>query len=90
VFSPFGREFVINIAHNMAQIQRGHENIFFFNTPVSLFPVGRIFGQITQKRPLKNFLGRKKLDAVKLKKLAKCDRKETGKIFSQLFRGETM
>jgi hypothetical protein len=44
-------------------------------------PDGRIFGQITQKRPPKNIHGRKKLEAVKWQNLAKSGRKEAGKHF---------
>jgi hypothetical protein len=42
----------------------------------SLLPDGRIFGQITQKRPQKIVYGRKKLEAVKCQNLAKSGRKE--------------
>jgi hypothetical protein len=42
---------------------------------------GRIFGQITQKRPHKIVPGRKKLEAVKWENLAKSDRKEAGNYF---------
>jgi hypothetical protein len=45
----------------------------------ALLPDGRIFGQITQKRPPKNVHGRKKLEAVKLQNLDKSDRKEARK-----------
>jgi hypothetical protein len=47
----------------------------------SLLPDGRIFGQITQKRPQKIIHGRKKLEAVKWQNLAKSGRKEAGKYF---------
>jgi hypothetical protein len=50
-----------------------------------LLPDGRIFGQITQKRPQKIGHGRKKLEAVKWHNLAKSGRKEAGKFFLQLF-----
>jgi hypothetical protein len=49
--------------------------------PFSLLPDGRIFGQITQKRPQKIVHGRKKLEAVKCQNLAKSGRKEAGKYF---------
>jgi hypothetical protein len=44
-------------------------------------PDGRIFGQITQKRPQKIVHGREKLEAVKWQNLAKSGRKEAGKYF---------
>jgi hypothetical protein len=44
-------------------------------------PDGRIFGQITQKRPQKIVYGWKKLEAVKFQNLAKNSRKEAGKYF---------
>jgi hypothetical protein len=44
-------------------------------------PDGRIFGQITQKRPQKIVLGRKKMEAVKWQNLTKSGRKEAGKYF---------
>jgi hypothetical protein len=47
----------------------------------ALVPDGRIFGQITQKRPQKIVHGRKKLEAVKWQNLAKSGRKEAGKYF---------
>jgi hypothetical protein len=47
----------------------------------SLVPDGRIFGQITQKRPQKIVHGRKKLEAVKWQNLEKSGRKEAGKYF---------
>jgi hypothetical protein len=48
---------------------------------VTLVPDGRIFGQITQKRPQKIVYGRKKLEAEKRQNLAKSSRKEAGKYF---------
>jgi hypothetical protein len=45
-------------------------------------PDGRIFGQISQKRPQKIVHGRKKLEAEKLQNLAKRSRKEAGKYFT--------
>jgi hypothetical protein len=50
-------------------------------TQKTLLPDGRIFSQITQKRPQKNVHGRKKLEAVKLQNLDKSSRKEAGKYF---------
>jgi hypothetical protein len=47
----------------------------------TLVPDGRIFGQITQKRPQKIIYGRKKLEAVKWQNLAKSSRKEAEKYF---------
>jgi hypothetical protein len=44
-------------------------------------PDGRIFGQITQKRPQKIVHGRKNLEAGKWQNLAKNGRKEAGKYF---------
>jgi hypothetical protein len=44
-------------------------------------PYGRIFGQITQKRPQKIIHGQKKLEAGKWQNLAKSGRKEAGKYF---------
>jgi hypothetical protein len=44
-------------------------------------PDGRIFGQITQKRPPKNVHGLKNLEAVKLQNFEKSGRKEAGKYF---------
>jgi hypothetical protein len=44
-------------------------------------PDGRIFGQITQKRPQKILHGRKKFEAVKWQILANNDRKQAGKYF---------
>jgi hypothetical protein len=46
-----------------------------------LLPDGQISGQITQKRPPKNFHGRKKLEAVKWQNLAISGRKQAGKYF---------
>jgi hypothetical protein len=46
-------------------------------------PDGRIFGQITQKRPQKIVHDRKKLEAVKWQNLAKSGRKEAGKHFDK-------
>jgi hypothetical protein len=46
-------------------------------------PDGRIFGQITQKRPQKIVHGRKKLEAGKWLNLAKSGRKEAGKYFDK-------
>jgi hypothetical protein len=51
----------------------------------SPLPDGRIFGQITQKRPKQNFHGRKKLEAVKLQNFDKCCRKGSGKYFNKYF-----
>jgi hypothetical protein len=47
----------------------------------ALLPDGRIFGQITQKRPQKYVHGRKKLEAGKLQNLDQSGRKEAGKYF---------
>jgi hypothetical protein len=47
----------------------------------ALLPDGRIFGQITQKRPKKFVHGRKKFEAVKFQNLAKSGRKEVRKYF---------
>jgi hypothetical protein len=47
----------------------------------TLLPDGRVFGQITQKRPQKIVCGRKKLEAVKWQNLANSGRKEAGKYF---------
>jgi hypothetical protein len=46
-----------------------------------LLPDGRIFCQISQKRPTHNFHGRKKLEALKWQHLAKSGRKEARKYF---------
>jgi hypothetical protein len=47
-----------------------------------LLPDGRIFSQITQKRPQKIVNCRKKLEAVKWQNLEKSGRKEAGKYFN--------
>jgi hypothetical protein len=49
----------------------------------SLLPDGRIFRQITEKRPQKIVHGRKKLEALKWQNLSKSDRKEAQKTFLQ-------
>jgi hypothetical protein len=46
-----------------------------------LLPDGRIFGQITPKRPQKIVHGRKKLEAVKWQNLAKIGKKRPENIF---------
>jgi hypothetical protein len=52
----------------------------------SLLPDGRIFGQITQKRPPKIILGRKKNGGSKMADIDKKWQKRGWKIFLQLFR----
>jgi hypothetical protein len=59
---------------------RGLDFTHSFYTLKSLVPDGRIFGQITQKRPQKIVHGREKLEAVKLQNLAKSGRKEAEKL----------
>jgi hypothetical protein len=50
----------------------------------ALVPDGRIFGQITQKRPQKIAHGRKKLEAVKWQNMAKSGKKRPENICTNI------